>query len=234
MASKRYEQAATLVDRKRFYSLEEAVALLKEMPKAKFDETVELSIALGIDPKKTEQAIRGAVFLPHGTGTARRVVAFCKGEDAVIAKQAGADYVGAGDLIEKIQNGWLEFDVAVATPDLMKEVSRLGKILGPRGLMPNPKAGTVTTEVAKAVEEIKQGKIEIKMDKLANLHLVIGKQSFQASQLVENARAVIDAVLRAKPSSVKGQCIRRLTVSSTMSPGIAIDLSPFLHAEQAE
>ena len=231
MASKRYEQAATLVDHKRAYALEGAVALLKDMPKAKFDETVELSIALGIDPKKTDQAIRGTVLLPHGTGTTRRVIVFCKGEDVVVAKQAGAEHVGAGDLIEKIQNGWLEFDVAVATPDLMKEVSRLGKILGPRGLMPNPKAGTVTGDVAKAVAEVQQGKIEIKMDKLANLHLVVGKLSFQVLQLMENARAVIEAVLRAKPSSVKGQFIRRVSLSSTMSPGISVDLAPFLEED---
>lgn len=228
--SKRYEQAAALVDRKKTYSLEEAVALLKEMPKAKFDETVELSLSLAIDPAKTDQTIRGTVLLPHGTGQTRRVLVFCKGERELAAKQAGADYVGSTDLIDKIQSGWLEFDVAVATPDLMREVSKLGKILGPRGLMPNPKAGTVTEDVGKAVAEVRQGKVEFKMDKLANLHVVVGKLSFNAQQLVENAHAVIGAVFKARPSAVKGQFIRRVALSSTMSPGILVDVRAF--AEQ--
>lgn len=223
--SKRYEQAATLVDRKKTYSLDEAVALLKEMPKATFDETVELSVSLAVDPAKTEQAIRGTVLLPHGTGKTRRVLVFCKGERELEAKQAGAEYVGSTELIEKIQGGWLEFDVAIATPDLMREVSKLGRVLGPRGLMPNPKVGTVTEDVAKAVAEVKQGKVEFKMDKLSNLHVVIGKLSFAAQQLVENATAVIAAIIRARPAAVKGQFIRRVALSSTMSPGILVDFN---------
>ena len=231
MASKRYEQAATLVDRKKSYAIEEASALLKQMPPAKFNETVELSIALGIDPAKTDQAVRGTVLLPHGTGTTRRVVVFCKGERELDAKKAGADVVGNADLIERIQGGWLDFDVAIATPDLMRDVSRLGKLLGPRGLMPNPKAGTVTDDVAKAVTEVKQGKVEFKMDKTANLHVVVGKLAFAAQQLAENATAVILAILRARPSAVKGQYLRRVSLSSTMSPGIDIDVTPLLDHE---
>jgi len=226
--SKRYEQAATLVDRNKTYALEEAVALLKEMPKVKFDETVELSVSLAIDPKKTDQVIRGTLVLPHGTGKTRRVLVFCKGEQELAAKQAGADHVGSTELIEKIQQGWLEFDVAIATPDMMKDVSRLGKILGPRGLMPNPKVGTVTTDVAKAIAEVRQGKVEFKMDKLSNLHVVIGKLSFDAAQVVENAKAVLAAIGRARPATVKGQLIRRASLSSTMSPGIHVDVHPLL------
>jgi len=230
--SKRYEQAATLVDRKKAYPLEEAVALLKEMPKAKFDETVELSVSLGVDPEKSDQAIRGTVVLPHGTGTARKVLVFCKGEREIEARQAGADYIGAADLIEKIQDGWLDFDVAIATPELMRDVSKLGKVLGPRGLMPNPKVGTVTEDVANAVTEVKKGKVEFKMDKLANLHVVIGKLSFAARQLAENARAVLGAVVRAKPAAAKGQFIKRVSVSSTMSPGVFLDIKPLLEEHE--
>ncbi|MBI3320487.1 MAG: 50S ribosomal protein L1 [Candidatus Omnitrophica bacterium] len=231
MASKRYNQASTRVDSNKIYALQEAVTLLKELPKAKFDETVELSISLSIDPAKTDQAIRGTVLLPHGTGKARRVLVFCKGERELAAKKAGADYVGTADLIEKIQQGWLEFDVAIATPDLMRDVSRLGKVLGPRGLMPNPKAGTVTDDVAKAVTEVKQGKMEFKMDKLANLHVIVGKLSFAPQALVENAQAVMTAIVRARPATVKGSFLKRLVVSSTMSPGIPIELQPFLDGQ---
>ena len=220
--SKRFEQAATLVDRKTAYTLEQAVGLLQQMPAAKFDETVELSVALTIDPKKSDQVVRGTMTLPHGTGKARRVIVFCKGEKELQAKEAGADAIGAADLIEKIQGGWTDFDVAVATPDLMRDVSRLGRILGPRGLMPNPKAGTVTEDVARAVNEIKQGKVEFKMDKLSNLHVIIGRRSFQPQQLVENGRVAMDAIVRARPSSAKGRLIRRVVLSSTMSPGISI------------
>lgn len=224
---KRYAQAATLVDRAKAYSLDDAVAVLMEMPRAKFDETVALSVSLTIDPKKTDQVVRGTVTLPHGTGTTRRVAVFCKGEKELQAKSAGADDVGGADLIEKVQGGWLDFDVAVATPDMMRDVSRLGKILGPRGMMPNPKAGTVTDDVARAVQEIKKGKVEFKMDKLANIHFVIGKRSFQPQQLVENARVAADAIVRAKSSSVKGRLIKRMTVSSTMSPGIPLQTDGF-------
>ena len=228
MASKRYEQAATLVDRKKAYALSDAVAMLKEMPKVKFDETVELSVSLGIDPAKTDQAVRGTVRLPHGTGKTRRVVVFCKGERELVAKEAGADYVGSTELISKIEGGWLDFDVAIASPELMREVSKLGRILGPRGLMPSPKVGTVTEDVANAVAEVKQGKVEFKMDKLANLHVVIGKLSFAVEQLVANANAAMEAIIRARPSSLKGQFIRRAALSGTMSPGIVLDIRPLL------
>jgi len=185
--SKRYAQAATFVDRTKSYAVPEAVGVLKDMPKPKFDETVELSVSLDVDPAKSDQAVRGTVLLPHGTGKTRRVIVFCKGERELAAKKAGADIVGSADLIEKIQGGWMEFDVAIATPDLMRDVSRLGKLLGPRGLMPNPKAGTVTDDVAKAVTEVKQGKVEFKMDKTANLHVVVGKLSFEPKKLAENS-----------------------------------------------
>ena len=234
MPSKRYQQAAKLVDRTTPYPLEEAVTVLQQLPKAKFDETVEVSVSLDLDPKMADQSVRGTLVLPHGTGKTRRVVAFCKGEKALQAKQAGADHVGTNELVEKIQQGWLEFDVAVATPDLMRDVSRLGKILGPRGLMPNPKAGTVTDDVAKAVTEVKSGRVEFKMDKLANLHVVIGKLSFQAAQLVENAKALLTAIVRARPSGAKGQWVRRVCLSSTMSPGLAIEMAPFIEDHQEE
>jgi large subunit ribosomal protein L1 len=220
--SRRFEQAASRVDRKTPYPLDRAVVLLQDLPPAKFDESVELSISLNIDPKKTDQVVRGTVTLPHGTGKPRRVVVFCKGEDELRAKEAGADYVGAADLIERVNGGWLDFDVAVATPDLMREVSRLGKLLGPRGLMPNPRAGTVTDDVAKAVKELKGGKVEFKMDKLANIHFVIGKRSFTPQQLVENGQVALEAIVRARPASVKGRLIKRLTLSSTMSPGLPV------------
>jgi len=222
MASKRFAKAAALVDRTSPYPLDRAVALLKELPATKFNETVELSVSLNLDPKKTDQVVRGTVTLPHGTGKTRRVIVFCRGEKELQAKEAGADTVGAADLIEKIQGGWMDFDVAVATPDLMRDVSRLGKILGPRGLMPNPKAGTVTDDVAKAVKDVKQGKVEFKMDKLANIHFVIGKRSFEPQQLVDNGRVAVEAIVRARPSAVKGRLINRMSLSSTMSPGIPL------------
>ena len=222
MASKRFVKARGLVDQKALHLLDRAVAILKETPAAKFDETVEISVSLNIDPKKTDQIVRGTVTLPHGTGKTRRVIVFCKGEKELQAKEAGAEAAGSAELIEKVQGGWLEFDVAVATPDLMRDVSRLGKLLGPRGLMPNPKAGTVTDDVAKAVKDVKLGKVEFKMDKLANIHFVIGKRSFQPQQLVENGRVAVEAVVRARPSSVKGRMIRRMSLSSTMGPGIPL------------
>ena len=222
VVSKRYTQAAALVDHTKSYALDEAVNVLKQFPAVKFDETVELSASLNIDPKKTDQVVRGTVTLPHGTGRTRRVAVFCKGEKELLAKEAGADFVGGAELIEKVQGGWLDFDVAIATPDMMRDVSRLGKILGPRGMMPNPKVGTVTDDVAKAINEVKQGKVEFKMDKLANIHFVIGKRSFQPQQLVENGRVAIDAIVRAKPATTKGRLLRRLSLSSTMSPGIPL------------
>lgn len=222
MSGKRFEKAATLVDQSTSYPLERAVTLLKEFPPVKFDETVEISASLNIDPKKTDQVVRGTVILPHGTGKTRRVAVFCKGEKELIAKQAGADFVGGAELIEKVQGGWLDFDVCVATPDMMRDVSRLGKILGPRGMMPNPKVGTVTDDVAKAINEVKQGKVEFKMDKLANIHFVIGRRSFQPQELTDNGRVAIEAIVRARPAALKGRMIRRLSLSSTMSPGIAL------------
>jgi len=223
MASKRFKQAAARVE-KGPYALEEAVALLKELPHAKFDETVEFSASLSLDPKKTDQVVRGTVMLPHGTGTSRRVVVFCRGEKELLAKEAGADHVGGAELIERIQGGWLEFEVAVATPEMMREVSRLGKILGPRGLMPSPKAGTVADDVAKAIKDVKLGKVEFKMDKLANIHFVIGKLSFQTQQLLDNARVALGAIVRAASPALQGRLIKRASLSSTMSPGISLKI----------
>lgn len=223
--SKRKSSWEKLIDKGRFYELEQAIEVLKQGPRTKFDETVELSFKLGIDPKKSDQMVRGSVTLPHGTGKAMRVVVFTTGEGAKIAKQRGADFVGTEDLIKKVQSGWLEFDVAIATPELMKEVGKLGRILGPRGLMPNPKAGTVTQDVAKAVEEVKKGKVEFKSDKQAGIHIGIGKVSFDKKALYENARSVIDAVISQKRSQVKGRYLKKLTISTTMGPGIKLDLT---------
>jgi large subunit ribosomal protein L1 len=233
MASKRYRKAAELVDPAASYPLEKAVSVLKQMPATKFNESVEISASLNIDPKKTDQVIRGTVVLPHGTGKVRRVVVFCKGEKELLAKEAGADHVGGPELIQKILDGWMEFDVVVATPELMRDVSRLGKVLGPRGLMPNPKAGTVTDDVAKAVTDVKKGKVEFKMDKLANIHLVIGKLSFTPEQLLENGQTALQAIARSKPLSLKGKMLKRVSLNSTMSPGIAL-VTEGLEADQTE
>ena len=233
VASKRHRSAAQLVDRTKIYPIAEALQLLAQLPKTKFNETVELSMHLDLDAKQADVVVRGTVVLPHGTGTSRRVIVFCKGERVSEAQAAGADAVGGLDLIEKVSGGWMEFDVAVATPDLMKDVSRLGRLLGPRGLMPSPKAGTVADDVAKAVKEVKGGRIEFKMDKQANMHVVIGKRSFQPQQLVENAQTVLDAIVRAKPTGVKGRFLTSATVSSTMSPGIRIDVSAYATQESA-
>ena len=222
MPSKRFEKATTLVDRNAPQSLERAVSVLKGFPPTKFNETVQLSVSLTIDPKKSDQIVRGTVTLPHGTGKTRRVVVFCKSENERLAREAGADAVGAAELIQRIQDGWMEFDVAVATPDLMRDVSRLGKLLGPRGLMPNPKAGTVTDDVVKAINEVRQGKVEVEMDKLSNIHFVVGKLSFKPQQLVENSQTALDAIVRSRPSSVKGRMIKRVVLSSTMSPGVPV------------
>ena len=222
MPSKRYKKAAEAIDRKSTYPLDRAISLLKEIPKVKFDERVELSASLNIDPKKSDQVIRGTVVLPHGTGKTRRVVVFCKGEKELIAKQAGADVVGGAELVEKVLAGWMEFDVAVATPEMMRDVSKLGKVLGPRGMMPNPKTGTVTEDVAKAINEIKNGRVEFKMDKLANIHLVVGKLSFEPVQLKQNAEAALEAIVHARPATLKGKMLRRVVLNSTMSPGIPL------------
>ncbi|BAT72232.1 large subunit ribosomal protein L1 [Thermosulfidibacter takaii ABI70S6] len=224
---KKYLEAAKLVDRSKKYSLKEAIELVKKMAEVaqrNFDETVELAVRLGVDPRHADQMVRGAVTLPHGTGKEVRVVVFAKGEKAKEAEEAGADYVGAEDLVEKIQKeGWLDFDKAVATPDMMPLVGRLGRILGPRGLMPNPKAGTVTMDVGKAVQELKKGKIEFRVDRAGNVHVPIGKVSFDVDKLYENAKAVLDALWRAKPAAAKGQYFRNITVSSTMGPGVKVD-----------
>ena len=221
--SKRYLALKEKLERVRLYSPEEAIKLLCELGNAKFDETAEAHFRLGVDPRHADQMVRGVVMLPHGLGKPVRVLVFAKGEKEKEAKEAGADYVGAEDLIKKIQEGWLDFDKAVATPDMMGQVSKLGKILGPRGLMPNPKAGTVTFEVKRAVEELKKGKLEFRVDRTGIVHCPFGKLSFGPEKLLENFSAVVDAVLRAKPDTAKGTYIKSVAVSSTMSPGIKID-----------
>jgi large subunit ribosomal protein L1 len=221
--SKAYRQAAELVDKERLYTPLEAAKLAKETSKVKLDATVEVAIRLGVDPRKADQMVRGTVNLPHGTGKTARVIVFATGDKAAEAEAAGADAVGAEDLIERIQGGWLDFDAAIATPDQMAKVGRIARILGPRGLMPNPKTGTVTPAVAKAITDIKGGKINFRVDKQANLHLVIGKVSFDQDKLVENYAAALDEILRAKPSSAKGRYLKKVTFATTMGPGIPVD-----------
>jgi large subunit ribosomal protein L1 len=222
--SKSYEAAAKLIDRDRLYSPVEAVRLAKQTSTTKrFDATVEVAMRLGVDPRKADQMVRGTVSLPHGTGKTARVAVFATGEKAEEARAAGADIVGGDELIERVSGGMLDFDAAVATPDMMGKVGRLGRVLGPRGLMPNPKTGTVTMDVGKAVEDIKGGKIEFRVDRQANLHFVIGKTSFSETQLVENYASALDEVLRAKPSTAKGRYIRKIAMSTTMGPGILVD-----------
>ena len=223
--SKAYLEAASKITEGKFYTPAEAVALVRETGSKKFDSTVEVAVKLGVDPRKADQMIRGTVSLPHGTGKTARVIVFATGPAAEAAIKAGADEVGGDELIEKVAAGWVDFDSAVSTPELMGKVGRLGKVLGPRNLMPNPKTGTVTTNVAKAVTDIKGGKIEFRVDKNSNLHFVIGKVSFTAEQLAENYAAAIEEVMRAKPASSKGRFIKSATVSSTMSPGIQLDTS---------
>ena len=223
---KKYLAARNLVDRMKRYDLAEALALVKKIHPAKFDETVEVAVRLGVDPRHADQMVRGSVVMPHGIGKVARVVVFAKGEKEKEALEAGADHVGAEDLVAKIQQeGWLEFDRAVATPDMMSVVGRLGKILGPRGLMPNPKSGTVTFDVGRVVREIKAGKVEFRVDKAGIIHAPVGKVSFSDDALVGNARAIIDALIRMKPASSKGQYIKGIAVSSTMGPGIKVDHS---------
>jgi large subunit ribosomal protein L1 len=220
---KRYRQSLDTFDRAREYSPSEAFKILKELPDAKFDETVEVAFRLGIDTRKNEQALRGTVALPHGTGKSVRVAVFAVGEKAREAKDAGADVVGGEELVEEVQKGVIDFDAAVATPDLMAAVGKAGRVLGPRGLMPNPKTGTVTDDIAKAVADIKGGKVEYRADRTGNVHLIIGKKSFEERSLLENYLTVVDEVLRAKPSSAKGRYIKSLAVSSTMGPSVRID-----------
>lgn len=223
--SKAYRTAAEKIDLTKVYPPLEAVRLAKATTSTKYDSTVEVAMRLGIDPRKADQMVRGTVNLPHGTGKTARVLVFATGERAAQATAAGADYVGSDELLDKVAGGWLDFDSVVATPDLMGKVGRLGKVLGPRGLMPNPKTGTVTMDVAKAVTDIKGGKIEFRSDKHANLHFIIGKASFDETKLVENYGAALDEILRLKPSSSKGRFIEKATMSTTMGPGIPLDQS---------
>lgn len=220
---KRTEQANKLLDKMKEYVLEDAVGILKQAPKAKFDESVDMAANLGIDARKTDQMVRGTVLLPHGTGAKVRVVVFAKGEKEKEARDAGADFVGADDLVEKIKAGWLDFDKAVATPDMMGSVGKIGKILGPRGLMPNPKLGTVTFDVGKAVQELKAGKVEYKTDKAGIVHMPIGKISFSEAAIADNARAAVAAIVKAKPSTSKGKYIKKISISTTMGPGVRVD-----------
>ena len=223
--SKAYKAASEKIDLEKVYSPLEAVRIAKDVASAKYDETVEVAFRLGVDPRKADQMVRGTVNLPHGTGKTARVLVFANGDKAEAAIAAGADHVGSDDLLEKVAGGWLDFDAVVATPDLMGKVGRLGKVLGPRGLMPNPKTGTVTMDTAKAVTDIKGGKIEFRVDKHANLHFIIGKASFDEKSLVENYAVALDEVLRLKPASSKGRYITKATLSTTMGPGIPLDAS---------
>ncbi len=220
---KNYKTVAELVDRDKLYSPEEAIELAKKTARAKFDETVDLAVKLGVDPRHSDQVVRGAVALPHGTGKEVKVLVFAKGEKAKEAEQAGADFVGDDELVQKIQGGWLDFDVVVATPDMMGTVGKLGKVLGPRGLMPNPKTGTVTFDLAAAIKEIKAGKIEYRTEKNGIIHVPIGKVSFDNEALLGNFYAVVDSLVKAKPAAAKGQYLRSVTISTTMGPGVKIN-----------
>jgi large subunit ribosomal protein L1 len=222
--SKRMKEVDKLVDPNKTYKLDEAVEVLKKCPPVKFDQSVNVALKIGIDPKKSDQQVRGTVSLPHGTGQKVVLVVIAKGDKAKEALDAGADYAGADELVEKIKNGWTDFSALIATPDMMRELGKLGKVLGPRGLMPTPKAGTVTTEVAKAVKEVKAGKIEFKVDKTGNVNNAVGKISFKADNLVDNLTALLNAVSRAKPASAKGVFLRSMYLSTTMGPGLKIDL----------
>lgn len=222
--SKNKKRVLELVDSEKVYSIEEAVKLMKEASFAKFDETVEVAYNLNVDPRHADQQIRGAMVLPHGTGRTQKVLVVAEGEKAEEAKQAGADYVGTQEFFEKIEGGWFDFDVIVATPDMMGQLGRFGRVLGPKGLMPNPKTGTVTMEVAKAVEEIKKGKIEYRVDKASNLHAIVGKVSFDDQKIIENFKAIHDTVVKARPAAVKGGYIKNVAISSTMGPGIKVSI----------
>jgi large subunit ribosomal protein L1 len=224
---KKLVNAGEGIERTKEYSLEEAVSLIKSRAYAKFDETVEIALNLGVDPRKSDQMVRGSVLLPNGTGRKVRVLVFAKGEKEKEALEAGADYTGAEELVEKIKGGWLDFDKAVATPDMMGTVGKIGKILGPRGLMPNPKLGTVTFDIAKAVKELKAGKVEYRVEKAGIVHLPIGKVSFPSEAIVENARAAVSSVMKAKPSASKGKYLKKLSISSTMGPGVKVDVGGF-------
>ena len=220
---KKWEEAAKLIEKNKLYDPDEAVEIIKKTASAKFDESVEVAVKLGVDPKHADQQVRGAVVLPHGTGKTRRVLVFAKGEKAKEAEAAGADFVGAEDMVEKIQGGWTDFDVAVATPDMMGTVGRLGKILGPKGLMPNPKVGTVTMDLTRAINEIKAGKIEYRTDKAGNIHAPIGKVSFDNEKLVQNYFTLLEILIKVKPSAAKGTYLRGITFSTTMGPGVKVN-----------
>ena len=225
---KKYTDSAKLLEKGKLYDLTEAVELVKQTAKAKFDETIELSVRLGVDPRHADQQVRGAVVLPHGTGKKVRVLVFCKADKEADAKAAGADFIGGEDLIAKIQEGWLDFDVAVATPDMMGLVGRVARILGPRGLMPNPKSGTVTPDVTKAINDIKAGKVEYRVDRSSIINVPVGKASFEANQLDENSSTLMDAIVKAKPASAKGTYLKSVAISSTMGPGIRLNAQRFL------
>jgi large subunit ribosomal protein L1 len=231
--SKKYRQVAERIDRSRLYPPAEAIRLAKETSPVKFDATVEVAMRLGVDPRKADQMVRGTVNLPHGTGKTVRVIVFAAGAKAAEAESAGADAVGTDDLVARIQEGWLDFDAAIATPDQMAKIGRIARILGPRGLMPNPKTGTVTMDVAKAVSDIKGGKITFRVDKHSNLHLIIGKASFPAEKLIDNYAAVLDEVLRAKPSAAKGKYLKKVFVTTTMGPGIPVDPNVVRNLQEA-
>jgi large subunit ribosomal protein L1 len=230
MPSKRFKEAAKLVDAAKSYPLTEAVDVLKKFPHAKFDESVDLAIKLGVDPKQSDQMVRGTVPLPHGSGKKVRILVFAEGGQAEAAKTAGADHVGYKEIITKIKAGWFDFDIAIATPSTMVEVRKLGKELGPKGLMPNPKTGTVTEDLPKAVKEFKAGRVEFKMDKNGSLHIGVGKASFESAQILENARVALDAIMKARPASAKGTYLTNCTISTTMSPGVKVDVREFLAA----
>lgn len=223
--SKRYKHAYSMFDRQKRFELDEALKILKTIPASKFDETVEVHFNLGVDPRKADQQIRNSLILPHGTGKTMRVLVFAEGDKATEASDAGADYVGLDDLIEKISGGWFDFDVVITTPNLMGRIGKLGRVLGPRGLMPNPKVGTVTMDIAKAVEEAKGGKVTYRVDKFANLHIPAGKASFSAEQLKDNIKAILNAVIKDRPSTMKGVYIKSITLCTTMSPGIKLQVA---------
>ncbi len=224
MSGKKYKAVAALVDRAKLYGVEEAIGLAKKTARTKFDETVDLALRLGVDPKQADQMVRGTVVLPHGTGKKVKILVFAKGEKDKEARDAGADYVGADDMADKIQKeGWTDFDTVVATPDMMGTVGKLGKVLGPRGLMPNPKTGTVTMDLAKAIKDIRAGKVEYRVEKAGIVHVPVGKASFDENKLVENAKSVLESVMKAKPASSKGKYLKSATVSTTMGPGVKMD-----------
>ncbi|MCY1692652.1 50S ribosomal protein L1 [Exiguobacterium sp. SL14] len=224
---KKYKEVAKLIDRTVSYELAEAVDLTKKSATAKFDETIELAVRLGVDPKKADQQIRGAVVLPHGTGKTQKVLVFAKGEKLKEAEAAGADYAGDAEYINKIQQGWFDFDVIVATPDMMGEVGKLGRVLGPKGLMPNPKTGTVTFDVTKAINDIKAGKVEYRVDKSGNIHVPVGKKSFDNEKLVENINTVIETLVKVKPATAKGVYLKNIAIASTMGPGVKVSSADF-------